>query len=242
MLQTPDTDRCRRTALGAEESAALPGPAQGRAVADRRAPGAPRCRRPRHPNRARAQMAFPDGGVDRIAAGCARRSGPHRRDRRSRRNDDRDPAAPADGWQSAGPAAPRMVAAAAHPAADVHQTAHPALRRAHGRGRAVRGRCWRDGASVDLDTECRTLTLRALGRSVLGMDLDARADAIGQALRPAVSWIADRGTRPVNLPQWVPTPCQQRARRGNTTLHQLAAEILAAVRKDPDRDAPLVVH
>jgi cytochrome P450 len=99
---------------------------------------------------------------------------------------------------------------------------------------------WRDGATVDLDTECRTLTLRALGRSVLGMDLDARADAIGQALRPAVSWIADRGTRPVNLPQWVPTPCQQRARRGNTTLHQLAAEILAAVRKDPDRDAPLV--
>jgi cytochrome P450 len=97
-----------------------------------------------------------------------------------------------------------------------------------------------NGAKIDLDSECRTLTLRALGRSVLGMDLDARADAIGQALRPAVSWIADRATRPFNLPQWVPTPCQQRARRGNTTLHQLAVEILAAVRKDPDRDAPLV--
>src|SRR6202035_5055064 len=57
---------------------------------------------------------------------------------------------------------------------------------------------------------------------------------------PPLTWIADRGTRPVNLPQWVPTPCQQRARRGNATLHQLAAEILATVRKDPDRDAPLV--
>ena len=99
---------------------------------------------------------------------------------------------------------------------------------------------WRDGASVDLDSECRTLTLRALGRSVLGMDLDARADAIGEALRPTLTWIADRGVRPVNLPQWVPTPGQRRARRGNTTLHQLAAEILAAVRQDPDRDAPLV--
>src|ERR1700742_3266250 len=99
---------------------------------------------------------------------------------------------------------------------------------------------WRDGATVDLDTECRTLTLRALGRSVLGMDLDARADAIGQALRPTLTWIADRATRPFNLPQWVPTPRQRRARRGNATLHQLAAEILAAVRKDPDRDAPLV--
>ncbi len=99
---------------------------------------------------------------------------------------------------------------------------------------------WRDGATVDLDTECRALTLRALGRSVLGMDLDARADTVGPALRTALSWVADRAVRPVNLPQWVPTPGQRRARRANATLHQLAAEILAAVRADPDRDAPLV--
>ena len=99
---------------------------------------------------------------------------------------------------------------------------------------------WWDGAAVNLDTECRALTLRALGRSVLGQDLDARADTVGLALRTALSWIADRATRPVNLPQWLPTPGQQRARRANATLHQLAAEILAAVRADPDRDAPLV--
>jgi len=99
---------------------------------------------------------------------------------------------------------------------------------------------WCDGVTVDLDTECRALTLRALGRSVLGLDLDARADTIGPALRTALSWIADRAVRPVNLPQWVPTPGQQRARRANATLHHLAAEILTAVRADPDRDAPLV--
>jgi len=99
---------------------------------------------------------------------------------------------------------------------------------------------WRDNVTLDLDTECRALTLRALGRSVLGLDLDARADTVGPALRTALSWIIDRAVRPVNLPQWVPTPGQQRARRANATLHQLAAEILAAVRADPDRDAPLV--
>jgi len=99
---------------------------------------------------------------------------------------------------------------------------------------------WRDDVTLDLDTECRALTLRALGRSVLGLDLDARADTVGPALRTALSWIIDRAVRPVNLPQWVPTPGQQRARRANATLHQLAAEILAAVRADPDRDAPLV--
>jgi cytochrome P450 len=99
---------------------------------------------------------------------------------------------------------------------------------------------WCDGATVDLDTQCRALTLRALGRSVLGMDLDARADTVGPALRTALSWVADRASRPLNLPQWLPTPGQQRARRANATLHQLAAEILAAVRDDPARDAPLV--
>ena len=99
---------------------------------------------------------------------------------------------------------------------------------------------WRDGATLDLDIECRALTLRALGRSVLGMDLDARADIIGPALRTALTWVADRGIRPVNLPQWVPTPGQRRARRANVDLQQLAAEILAAVRADPTRDAPLV--
>jgi cytochrome P450 len=99
---------------------------------------------------------------------------------------------------------------------------------------------WRGGATVDLDTECRALTLRALGRSVLGVDLDARADTVGPALRTALSWVADRASRPVNLPRWVPTPGQQRARRANAELHQLAAEILAAVRADPARDAPLV--
>src|SRR5271165_184163 len=99
---------------------------------------------------------------------------------------------------------------------------------------------WREGATLDLDIECRALTLRALGRSVLGVDLDARADTIGPALRTALTWVADRGIRPVNLPQWVPTPGQRRARRANATLHHLAAEILAAVRADPARDAPLV--
>ena len=63
---------------------------------------------------------------------------------------------------------------------------------------------WRDGAFVDLDTECRKLTLRALGRSVLGLDLDERAEEIGWALRTALTWVADRGARPVDPPGGCP--------------------------------------
>jgi cytochrome P450 len=99
---------------------------------------------------------------------------------------------------------------------------------------------WGDGAVVDLDAECRKLTLRALGRSVLGLDLDERADEVGRALRASLTWVADRAARPVNPPRWLPTRGQRAARRANDTLHRLAAEILHAVRVDPDRDAPLV--
>src|SRR5258705_11953731 len=43
---------------------------------------------------------------------------------------------------------------------------------------------WASRGEIDLDAQCRTLTLRALGRSGLGLDLDERADAIGPALAP----------------------------------------------------------
>jgi cytochrome P450 len=99
---------------------------------------------------------------------------------------------------------------------------------------------WCDGAFLDLDTECRKLTLRALGRSVLGLDLDERADEIGQSLCTSLAWVADRAARPVNPPRWLPTRGQRAARRANDTLQRLAAEIVHAVRADPDREAPLV--
>jgi hypothetical protein len=99
---------------------------------------------------------------------------------------------------------------------------------------------WIEGTEVDLDTECRRLTLRALGRSVLGLDLDAHSDAIAEPLRVAVEYITDRALRPVSPPRWLPTPARRRARTASDTLHRLADEILQACRADPTRDAPLV--
>ena len=99
---------------------------------------------------------------------------------------------------------------------------------------------WLDGAEVDLDAECRRLTLRALGRSVLGLDLDEHADAVAEPLRVALTYIADRASRPIRAPQWLPTPARRGARAAGATMYQLANEILQACRSDPCRDAPLV--
>jgi cytochrome P450 len=101
-------------------------------------------------------------------------------------------------------------------------------------------RRWPDGAEVDLADESDTLALRALGRSVLGLDRDGQLDAVGPAMRAALTWSADRALAPVRAPRWLPTPAQRRARRGSMLLHRLAAEIVQTCRDDPDHDAPVV--
>jgi cytochrome P450 len=99
---------------------------------------------------------------------------------------------------------------------------------------------WVDQTDVDLDTECRRLTLRALGRSVLGLDLDEHTNAIAEPLRIAVEYATDRALQPLRAPRWLPTPARHRARAASETLHRLADVILQACRADPTRDAPLV--
>ena len=99
---------------------------------------------------------------------------------------------------------------------------------------------WADGAQIDLDAESRRLTLRALGRSALGLDLDQRADALANALTSSVSYIAGRATRPVRAPLWLPTPARRRARAATDTLRGLARDVLAGCRRDETRSAPLV--
>jgi cytochrome P450 len=99
---------------------------------------------------------------------------------------------------------------------------------------------WREGAVLDLDTECRKLTLRALGRSVLGLNLDERAEALGEPMRITLEYVSDRGVRPVRAPWWLPTPARHRARASKAAMQRLAADILSRGRADPSLDAPLV--
>ena len=99
---------------------------------------------------------------------------------------------------------------------------------------------WPDGGEIDLDAECRRLTLRALGRSVLGLDLDEHADAIAEPVRVVLTYIADRALRPLRAPRWLPTPARRRARAAAAALQKLAADILQACRADPTVEAPLV--
>jgi cytochrome P450 len=99
---------------------------------------------------------------------------------------------------------------------------------------------WGHGARVDLDVECRRLTMRSLGRSILGLDLDAHAEMIADPLVVAAGYAADRALKPVRAPRWLPTPQRRRAQAAVATMRSVTQGILAECRADPDRDAPLV--
>ncbi|HEX2285413.1 MAG TPA: cytochrome P450, partial [Mycobacterium sp.] len=99
---------------------------------------------------------------------------------------------------------------------------------------------WPDGCTVDLDAEARKITLRALGRSVLGIDLEQRSDEVDLPLRVALKYAMRRAVLPVRLPRWLPMPGARRARAASNKVHRLAQEILHACRADSTRVAPLV--
>ncbi len=97
-----------------------------------------------------------------------------------------------------------------------------------------------DGGVVDLDVECRRVTMRSLGRSVLGIDLNEAADVIAEHMHVASSYTADRALRPIRAPRWLPTPARRRARAAVASMRKVTNDILHACRADPTRDAPLV--
>jgi cytochrome P450 len=99
---------------------------------------------------------------------------------------------------------------------------------------------WRQGALVNIDAECRRITLRALGRSVLGVDLDEHAESIAGPLQTALKYLSDRAVAPVRAPRWLPTPARHRARAAGATLERFAGDVLQACRADPAKPAPLV--
>jgi cytochrome P450 len=99
---------------------------------------------------------------------------------------------------------------------------------------------WSDGDELDLDAESRTITLRALGHSVLGLDLDQRLETVSQPLGVALKYAMTRALRPIRAPRWMYTPARRRARAASAEVHQLAADIVRACRADPTREAPLV--
>jgi cytochrome P450 len=99
---------------------------------------------------------------------------------------------------------------------------------------------WPDGGDIDLDLECRKVAMQSLGRSVLGIDLNERAEVIANCMHVASSYTADRALRPIRAPRWLPTLARRQARAAVSAMRRVTDDMVHACRSDPTRDAPLV--
>src|SRR5512139_2481223 len=100
--------------------------------------------------------------------------------------------------------------------------------------------CRPDGGDVDLDREYRRVAMQSLGRSVLGIDLNERADVIARCMHVASAYTADRALRPVRAPRWLPTIARHRAHKAVAAIRAITDEMVRRCRADPALDAPLV--
>ena len=67
-----------------------------------------------------------------------------------------------------------------------------------------------------------TVTIyRGVSGSVLGIDLNERADVISRCMHVASSYTADRALRPVRAPRWLPTVSRHRARAAVMAMREI---------------------
>lgn len=92
---------------------------------------------------------------------------------------------------------------------------------------------WPADSVVDLDAQARRLTLRVLGRSLFGLDLDDRADRLAEPARTVLSYATSRITSPVRLPVWLPTPQQRRWLAARAVVHGVVDEAIEHARTHP---------
>ena len=88
-------------------------------------------------------------------------------------------------------------------------------------------------APVNLAAEFVDLTLRIVGRALLGIELGGEADRISRAVTTSLEYLDYRINNFLSLPPSIPTPRNLRARRALRTFDEVIAGILARRRAAP---------
>jgi cytochrome P450 len=84
----------------------------------------------------------------------------------------------------------------------------------------------RRGERVDVHAEMMRLTLRIVGQTFFGADVDRDAAAIGEALRVVIQYAHGYVEQIVQVPVWVPTPRNVRFRKAMRTLDGVVRRII----------------
>lgn len=85
---------------------------------------------------------------------------------------------------------------------------------------------WRAGQERDLAAEMMKLTLTIVGRTLLGVDVSADAQRVGQLVTAMLHHANETTRRLVQLPDWVPTARSRHRRSTVRELHALMHKII----------------
>src|SRR5262249_52217440 len=93
------------------------------------------------------------------------------------------------------------------------------------------------GGPLDVAAEFTGLTLRIVGRALMGIDMLGEAERIGRAVTTSLDYLEHRLSHLLAPPLGVPTPRNLEARKALREFDELIAGILAVRRGDTGRDA-----
>lgn len=79
---------------------------------------------------------------------------------------------------------------------------------------------------IDVHRQMMRLTFRVVGKTLLSVDLDGEAKAVGDALDVALVWTNDYIESLVRIPPWVPTKKNREFLRAKETLDRLVTKVV----------------
>lgn len=86
---------------------------------------------------------------------------------------------------------------------------------------------------VDMAQEMMQLTMRVIGKTMFGVDLDDETDRSSKAFKDVMSYVIKQGNVPFRLPLWIPIPSNIRLRKALNTLDSIVYGIINARKADP---------
>lgn len=90
---------------------------------------------------------------------------------------------------------------------------------------------WQPGQTCGLHHEMMNLTMRIVAKTLFDADVSANADEIGQAISFAIEDGSVRMTRPLQLPDWLPTPRSRKRRESQAVIERTLMNLIEERRK-----------
>jgi cytochrome P450 len=97
-----------------------------------------------------------------------------------------------------------------------------------------------EGTELDMASEMMALTLRIVGRTLLGAEVGTTSGVVGPSLSELLHQMTRRTTALLDLPDWIPTPMNLRERKAKKALNDVVYRLIEDRRKSGEHSDDLL--